>query len=164
MHGRGCPKKKNHEQININALYDYMKTKVIIVTVAAVILASTTYCLTLYIKRAVIRTHQEGIAVELRDWSKEYSVISTVEQAEKAVEMVEYIKQYYVVGPGYQSFDETDEYLEQQRKKAIHVILEGLQKYTGQDLGEDIFKWKEAVQRKKLDDTRTPKANENDCQ
>lgn len=142
-----------------------MKNKVLILIVATVIiLASTTCYLTLYIKRAVIRTHQEGIAVELREWSKEYSLISTVEQAEKAVEMVEYIKQYYVVGPGYQSFDETDEYLEQQRKKAIHVILEGLQKFTGQDFGEDILKWKEAVQRIKLEDVPAPIAHEDGCQ
>ena len=43
--------------------------------------------------------------------------------------MVEYIRNYYVVGPGYSSDVKTDAALENQRRETIDRINAALQKY-----------------------------------
>lgn len=68
-----------------------------------------------------------AITRELEDWAREYSQISTLEDAKRSTEMLEYIRVYYVPDEGYRSDPDTEARLESQRhrtQEAITIAIE----------------------------------------
>lgn len=122
----------------------------IIVLVILVILGSTVFVgITVFsrVSIKITRIHQQNVVLELKQWEKECSNISNRQDALRAVDMIEYMKKYYVVGPGYRSDPPTEQYLEDQRKASIISIQNSLRQYTQQDGGDDPEKWKEIIQK-----------------
>lgn len=93
------------------------------------------------------RIHQQNVIHELKQWEKEYSIISNRQDALRSVEMIQYVKHYYVAGPGYHSDPRTEKNLENQRKSTLDSIRNSLRQYTKQDGGDDLNRWKEIIQK-----------------
>ncbi len=91
--------------------------------------------------------HQRSTTKELADWEKEYGQIHTWEEAERAIDMLEYVQRYYVPGPGYRSDEKTEVKLEAQRARTVQSIVSALKGFTGQDFGASAEQWREWVRK-----------------
>jgi len=89
----------------------------------------------------LLRTHQEHIAWELAQIEKEFATIDSFNQAQRAVGLLRYIEEYYVPKPGYRSDAITENNLETQRTQTLQTIIQALEQYSGQQLGENISAW-----------------------
>jgi hypothetical protein len=74
-------------------------------------------------------THHRSVTQSLANWSHEYSDIKDDNDARRAIGMLEYIQNYYVVGPGNRSDPETEQRLESQRAETLQIISEALDEY-----------------------------------
>jgi len=123
-----------------------MKRKRLLFIAGAIgIVLVSIYFLQAFFVKYYVRFHQEHVILELQDIQKRYSHIKTWEQAIDAIRMLEYIKGYYQVGPGYRSYSETDARLECQRERTIQGIIDALREYTGKDFGDNLYQWEEAI-------------------
>jgi hypothetical protein len=77
----------------------------------------------------MVAAHQRAIAREIEGWEREYSQVSTANQAARGADMIEYIQRYYQVGEGYRSNPETEERLEAQRRRAIESISKAIEEF-----------------------------------
>jgi hypothetical protein len=96
------------------------------------------------VERFGVRFHQRSTTRELIAWERECSHIETKNDAVRAAKLLEYIKNYYVPGPGYHSDPETEASLQAQRERTLATISGALKRFTGQDFGTDGVKWLEA--------------------
>ena len=94
------------------------------------------------IEKFAVGTHQRAVTHELAAWEQEYGKVSTRREAERAIDMLEYVQQYYVPSPGYRSDPKTETDLGIQRGKTLDAIVAALQKFTDQDFGADFEQWR----------------------
>ena len=84
----------------------------------------------------LVAAHQRSTMQELVSWEREFSNIASAKEAERAVGILDYARNYYVVGPGYRSGSETDEKLEAQRRRTIDSIMVAIEEYNRREAGE----------------------------
>jgi len=94
-----------------------------------------------------VRNHQRSVTRTLADWEKEYGQVRNVREAERAIDMLEYVQGYYVPTAGYHSDAQTEALLEAQRTKTLRAIAGALERFSGQDFGVDVTRWREWQQR-----------------
>ena len=87
--------------------------------------------------------HQRSVTQSLAEWGRDYANITNDTSAIKAVEMLGYIKHYYVPGPGYRGPQEIESALEVQRQNSVNQIAAGLERYTGLSFGTNVQRWME---------------------
>src|SRR5262245_58258353 len=92
-----------------------------------------------------VSIHQRSTTNELAGWEREYGQVHTWEEAERALDMLEYVQRYYVPGPGYRSDEKTEAKLEAQRERTVQAIVSALKEFTGQDFGVGAEQWREWV-------------------
>jgi len=85
--------------------------------------------------------HQKSTIRELAAWEQEFSQIRTKDEAIRAVEILRYVQDYYVPGPGYRSDSATEAALQAQRQKTSSTIARALEEFTGERYGVDVEKW-----------------------
>src|SRR6516164_7385635 len=88
-----------------------------------------------------VENHQRATTRELASWEQDFSHIRNKEEAIRAVDMLRYIQDYYVPGPGYRSDSTTESALQAQRQKTVSTIARALEQFTGERYGEDVDKW-----------------------
>jgi hypothetical protein len=88
-----------------------------------------------------VSIHQRSTARELADWEEEYSKIENLQEASRAIDMLDYIRTYYVAGEGYRSNPDTEKALETQRNRTVSAIVEALERFSGERNGSDLSKW-----------------------
>jgi hypothetical protein len=93
--------------------------------------------------------HLRSTARELVTWEKEYGHVDSWQEADRAIEMLEYVRGYYVPGPGYRSDAQTEAALEAQRARTLAAIAEALRDFTGEDFGTDATRWRAWRQKQK---------------
>lgn len=93
--------------------------------------------------------HQRSIITELASWETEVSQITNDKEAFRAVDMLSYIRRYYVPGPGYHGDPDTESALEAQRARTLKTISKALEDYTGEKYGDDFKKWEDWKEKKK---------------
>ncbi|OAI53874.1 hypothetical protein AYO47_00720 [Planctomyces sp. SCGC AG-212-M04] len=109
----------------------------LITAITVCILAIAAYAfLTRWVSLTIVTVHQRSTMHELASWEREFSLISTAKDAERASEILEYARTYYVVGPGYRSDTETERNLETQRRRTIDSIDAALKEYKRRKPGE----------------------------
>lgn len=123
--------------LQINETYK----KVALVIFVLIILVLGSVIVWPFLSKALVGIHQKAITIELSDWSLEYGTIDTWREATHAVDMLRYIEIYYVPGPGYRSYRDTERALEEQRKKTMQTIVKALQQYSGETFGNDPNAW-----------------------
>jgi hypothetical protein len=84
----------------------------------------------------LVAAHQRSTLQELVGWEREFSTISTEREAERAAGILDYARNYYVVGPGNRSGSETDEKREAQRRRTIDSIMVAIEEYNRREAGE----------------------------
>ena len=84
-----------------------------------------------YYRAMKIRQHQLAVTEEIRQWGEDYRQIRSQQEARRAVEMLRYIRRYYVPRPGYRGDQETEDRLEAQRKETTETIRNALNQFTG---------------------------------
>jgi hypothetical protein len=89
--------------------------------------------------------HQRSTTNSLADWEREYGQVHTWEEAQRAIDILEYVQRYYVPGKGYRSDQKTEAKLEAQRARTVQAIVAALKEFTGQDFGADAEQWREWV-------------------
>jgi hypothetical protein len=94
--------------------------------------------------------HLRSTTRELAAWEKEYGHVDTWQEADRAIEMLEYVRGYYVPGPGYRSDAQAEAALEAQRARTLAAIAEALRDFTGEDLGTDAARWRGVSSKKGL--------------
>src|SRR5712691_8831079 len=67
----------------------------------------------------IVGGHQRSVTQSLAEWEQEHSRVSSWQEADRAIGMLEYVQVYYVVGPGYRSDPETEAALEAQRERTV---------------------------------------------
>jgi hypothetical protein len=77
----------------------------------------------------LVKSHQQSTTKELAKWAGEYSVLEDDNDARRAVDMLTYIQNYYVVAEGYRSDPETERRLESQRAETLRAISAALDNY-----------------------------------
>jgi hypothetical protein len=93
------------------------------------------------------RVHQRSVTRELAVWAEEYGKVRNRQEAERAVDMLEYVRHYYVPGPGYRSDPMTEATLEEQRKQTVGAIVAGLREFTGENFGTNSERWRARIKR-----------------
>jgi hypothetical protein len=104
------------------------------VTLLIAVVALVAKPLTHRIARYGVDSHMRSVTKSLSDWANEYSDIKTDSDAGRAVEMLGYIKTYYIPGEGYRGSPQIELILENQRAKA-------LEKHSGERFGTNIRQW-----------------------
>jgi hypothetical protein len=89
-----------------------------------------------------VAVHQRSVMRSLANWEEDDSRVCTWEQADHAIDMLEYVRAYYVPGPGYRSDAQTEAALEEQRARTLAAIAAALRSFTGEDLGTDPERWR----------------------
>jgi hypothetical protein len=87
--------------------------------------------------------HQKAVTQELRGWGTEYAAVTNDASAVAAAEMVGYMSQYYIPGPGYRGPAEVEVALQSQRAASIERITGALEHFTGLVYGTDAQRWAE---------------------
>lgn len=87
--------------------------------------------------------HQKHVTRSLRAWADEHGTITNLSSAIAAAEMIGYVGNFYVPGPGYRSTPEIESALEAQRAASISQIATALTGYTKLDHGTNIQLWTE---------------------
>jgi hypothetical protein len=80
-----------------------------------------------------VAIHQRAITQELAEWGDEYSQIASKQDADRATEVIEYIKSYYVPAEGYRADSETEARLESQRKRTIDKISSAVKEWKSRN-------------------------------
>ncbi len=89
--------------------------------------------------------HQRSTTYELAQWEREYASVRSVRDwrgAERAIDMLDYVRNYYLPGPGYRSYPRTEAALADQRERTLSAIGSALREYTGKDFGVDATQWR----------------------
>ena len=68
--------------------------------------------------------------------------VTSWDEADHAIGMLEYVQNYYVPGPGYRSDPQTEAALDSQRARTLGSIASALCEFTGQDFGTDAERWR----------------------
>jgi hypothetical protein len=89
-----------------------------------------------------VAVHQRSVTRELAEWAEEYRLVRTWAEADRGINMLEYVQWYYVPAEGYRSDPSTEAALETQRTATVNSIVAGLREFTGQDFGSDLTKWR----------------------
>jgi hypothetical protein len=129
------------------------KTKIVLIAFAAMVAVASlaTWLSWSGIEMWVAGVHQRSVTQSLREWGHEYASLTNDASAVAAAEMVAYMSQYYVPGPGYRGPAEIEAALEAQRRESVLRVAEALQQYTGLDYGTNAQRWTEwAESRKKM--------------
>jgi len=90
-----------------------------------------------------VGAHQRSVTRSLAAWAQEDSRVGTWQEADHAIDMLEYVEGYYVPGPGYHSDPQTEAALEAQRARTLVAIAAGLRQFCGEDFGADVCRWRE---------------------
>lgn len=86
--------------------------------------------------------HQRSVTRSLADWEREFAVVRDRHEADRAIDMLEYVAGYYVPGSGYRGDAITEAALKNQRQRTLNAIATGLRQYAGQDFGVDAAQWR----------------------
>jgi hypothetical protein len=89
-----------------------------------------------WVSAQLVAAHQRSTMQELVTWEREFSNISTAQEAERAAGILDYARNYYVVGPGYRSDPETEAKLEAQRRRTIDTIMVAIEEFKRREAGE----------------------------
>lgn len=117
---------------------DDMRRKRLIAVISIVVLALTAALLsTRWFLHQLLISHQQSTTREIAAWGEQYSNIHDPNDAARANEMVEYIRNYYVVSDGYRSNSQADTALENQRRETIERINIALHEYEELSEGSD---------------------------
>jgi hypothetical protein len=95
-----------------------------------------------HLEKRFVGIHQGRVMIELTAWEHEYGQVRNRQEAERAIDMLEYVQSYYVPGPGYRSNPTMEAKLESQRRQTVQAIVAGLRQFTDQDFGPDAQKWR----------------------
>ena len=87
------------------------------------------------------RIHMRSVTRSLAEWAIEYGKIQDDQQAERAIGMLGYARDYYILCEGYRGDSRTEAALEAQRAQTLAAIAAGLRRYTGRDFGVDDDQW-----------------------
>jgi len=117
-----------------------LRALLLVITLVALLLGLGIATLSL-VARAFVRDHQQSVARELGEWGREYSRIQSDQDAVRAIDMLRYIEGYYVPGDGYHGDPSTEAAIQTARRKAMTMIVESLERYTGEHAGSDLTKW-----------------------
>jgi hypothetical protein len=93
--------------------------------------------------------HVRSVTRSLAMWEKEYEHVDDWQEADRAIGMLQYVRGYYVPGPGYHSDAQTEAALEAQRARTLAAIAEALRDFTGEDFGTDAARWRAWRQKQK---------------
>lgn len=93
---------------------------------------------------SIAAAHQRSVTHSIAEWGEKHSSIEDDNDAWRAIGMLEYIRDYYVVGPGYRSDAETEERLESQRAETIRTISAALDDYINTQANESAERLKNA--------------------
>ena len=93
------------------------------------------------LNRIVSGFHHKFVTKELHEMGLHFKTIENGNEADRAVDMLRYIENYYVPGEGYYSTRKIEMELELQREKTLQTIVEALEEYSGQSLGSDPNAW-----------------------
>jgi hypothetical protein len=104
------------------------KTIFVVISVLVLTLGGAFFSIRWFLHQLLVG-HQQSTTREIAAWGEEHSKIRNPNEAARAAEMVEYIRNYYVVSEGYSSDTEADAALEEQRRKTIEQINTALRKY-----------------------------------
>jgi hypothetical protein len=85
------------------------------------------------IEKAFVAAHQKSVTRSLAMWGREASQITNASSATHAVEMIEYMRSYYVPGSGYRGPAEVETELERQRAESIQLIAMALERYKAKN-------------------------------
>jgi hypothetical protein len=118
----------------------------IVVLVVGAAWASWVWFLQPWIITYGVAIHQKNVTRELAEWGEEDSKITDDASAIHAAEMVGYMSQYYVPGPGYRGPADVEAALQTQRQKSIARVVAALERYTGLRFGADPKRWAEWAQ------------------
>jgi hypothetical protein len=102
-----------------------------------------------HLEKRLVGIHQEGVMRELLGWEHEYGQMRNWHEAERAIDMLEYVQRYFVPGPGYRSYPTTEALLESQRRRTVQAIVAGLRQITDQDFGPDAQKWRDWMENRR---------------
>ena len=86
--------------------------------------------------------HQKSVKNELAGWEREYGTVRDWHEAWRAADMLEYVRDYYVPGPGYRGSVQSEADLKAQRSRTQAAIVASLHAFTGQDFGTDAARWR----------------------
>jgi hypothetical protein len=107
-----------------------MRRNTFIATISVLVLALACAVFSTYwLLDQLLISHQQSTTREIAAWGQEFSRIHNPNDAARAAEMVEYIRNYYVVSDGYRSDTDADAALENQRRETIERINAALRKY-----------------------------------
>ncbi len=94
--------------------------------------------------------HMNGVAQTVKEYGENHSEINSDTEAIRAIEILRYISSYYVVSNGYRGPRESEVALEKQREESMMLIVDALEKYSGEEFGLDIAAWEEWADEVKL--------------
>src|SRR5262249_15212383 len=94
-------------------------------------------------ERWSVAAHQRSVTHSLAAWAQEDSRVSNWQEADHAIDMLEYVEGYYAPGPGYHSDPQTEAALQAQRARTLAAIATGLHEFCGEDFGADVYRWRE---------------------
>jgi hypothetical protein len=103
----------------------------------------------------VAGVHQRSVTKSLAEWGAGYTTVTNEASAIASAEMVGYMSQYYVPGPGYRGPAESEAALGRQRAESTRRVADSLQRYTGLDYGTNAGRWAEWAELRKKETTRT---------
>jgi hypothetical protein len=83
----------------------------------------------------VVELVMAQIAHGWANWEREYDRVGDWQEADHAIDMLEYVQLYYVPGPGYRSHAQTEAALEAQRARTLAAIVACLRRFCGEDFG-----------------------------
>lgn len=116
------------------------------VSVLAVVVALVVPRMSAY----AVGIHQRSTTKELQQWAQDYRSLEDAGEASRAIDMLEYIPNYYPVQEGYRSDPATEAALERQRAETIDSIISGLQDFSSRDYGKDVAQWRSWLQQKQV--------------
>ena len=99
---------------------------IIVVAVVGTIIFAVAFLLVI---GSLATTHHRSVTQSLANWSHEYSDIKDENDARRAIGMLGYIQDYYVVADGNRSDPETEKRLESQRAETLRIISKALDEY-----------------------------------
>jgi hypothetical protein len=115
-----------------------MRRKRFIAVISVVVLAiAGAFLSTRWYLHQLLISHMQSTTREIAAWGEQYCKIHDPNDAERATEMVEYIRNYYVVSDGYRRSSQADTELENQRRETIERINVALQEYKESIEGSD---------------------------
>ncbi len=126
----------------------------VLITLAAIVGTATIalwFCWS-RIEMWIADTHQQMVTKEIAQWEREYGVVTNLNQAVAAAEMLDYIACYYVPGGGYRGSPAVEAELQAQRASSMEAILRAVERFSTSNFGTNAAQWKQwaAAERERM--------------